>query len=56
VVGGSALIVLGLVARTTRDIDVIALLRDGELVSAEELPTGLLEAAALTHFGVDHAP
>jgi hypothetical protein len=40
VVGGSALIVLGFVSRTTRDVDVVALLQDEELVSAEPLPDG----------------
>jgi hypothetical protein len=44
VVGGSALIALGLVSRVTRDIDVVAVLRDGDLVSAEPLSAGLLEA------------
>ncbi|HWX87440.1 MAG TPA: DUF6036 family nucleotidyltransferase [Solirubrobacteraceae bacterium] len=44
VVGGSALLALGLVARTTRDVDVLAILDGGELVSAEPLPPSLLEA------------
>jgi hypothetical protein len=45
VIGGSALIALGLVSRATRDVDVVAVLRDGKLVSAEPLPAGLLDAA-----------
>jgi hypothetical protein len=45
VVGGSALLALGLVTRTTRDVDVLAILDDGELVSAEPLPPSLLDAA-----------
>jgi hypothetical protein len=45
VVGGSALIALGLVSRATRDVDVVAVLRDKELVSAEPIPTSLLDAA-----------
>jgi hypothetical protein len=45
VIGGSALIALGLVARATRDVDVVAVLRDEKLVSAEPLPAGLLDAA-----------
>jgi hypothetical protein len=45
VIGGSALIALELVARTTRDVDVVALLADGELVSAEPLPEGMVAAA-----------
>jgi hypothetical protein len=47
VIGGSALLALGLVARTTRDVDVLALLEGDELVSAEPLPATLLDAAAL---------
>jgi len=45
VVGGSALIALGLVSRATRDVDVVAVLQDEELVSAEPLPAGLIDAA-----------
>jgi hypothetical protein len=45
VVGGSALIALGLVSRVTRDVDVVAVLRGKELVSAEPLPASLLDAA-----------
>jgi Nucleotidyltransferase of unknown function (DUF6036) len=54
VVGGSALLTLGLVARTTRDVDVVAILDGGELVSAQPLPLGLLEAARVVarDFGV----
>ncbi|HEX9481819.1 MAG TPA: hypothetical protein VF927_06930 [Solirubrobacteraceae bacterium] len=47
VVGGSALLALGLVPRTTRDIDVVAVLEGDELISAEPLPAKLLEAAAV---------
>jgi hypothetical protein len=45
VIGGSALISLELVSRTTRDVDVVALLKDDELVSAKPLPGGLVSAA-----------
>ena len=45
VVGGSALLALGLISRPTRDVDVVALLHDGSLVSAKPLPPGLLDAA-----------
>jgi|NGEPerStandDraft_6_1074524.scaffolds.fasta_scaffold241697_1 hypothetical protein len=45
VVGGSALIALGLISRATRDVDVLALVEGQELVSAEPLPPGLLDAA-----------
>jgi Nucleotidyltransferase of unknown function (DUF6036) len=47
VIGGSALVVLGFVHRSTRDVDVVALLKDRELISAEPLPDGLLAAAKL---------
>jgi hypothetical protein len=45
VVGGSALLALGLVSRATRDVDVLALVVDRRLVSAQPLPATLLEAA-----------
>lgn len=45
VVGGSALISLELVSRTTRDVDVVAVIEDDQLVSAEPLPEGLVSAA-----------
>ena len=47
VVGGSALLALGLVSRTTRDVDVVAVLHGEELVSAEPLPAVLLEAVGV---------
>jgi hypothetical protein len=45
VVGGSALLALGLVSRATRDVDVIAIVEDRKLVSAQPLPPALLDAA-----------
>ncbi len=45
VVGGSALLALGLVSRATRDVDVVALLNGRELTSAQPLPAALLDAA-----------
>lgn len=52
VCGGSALQALGLVTRTTRDIDVLALIRwsiggEPSLLSSEPLPGAMLEAAAI---------
>lgn len=44
VVGGSGLLALGLIARSTRDVDVLALRSGDELTSAEPLPA-TLEAA-----------
>lgn len=45
VVGGSALLVLGLISRATRDVDVIAILDGEKLRSATPLPVALHEAA-----------
>jgi hypothetical protein len=47
VVGGSALLALGLISRATRDVDVVALLYDETIVSAKPLPEGLLDAARI---------
>ena len=44
VIGGSALLLLGYVHRSTRDLDVVALIERGELVPAEPLPPALTEA------------
>jgi hypothetical protein len=45
VIGGSGLVAIGTVSRPTRDVDVVALHRDGELVSSEPLPDPLISAA-----------
>jgi hypothetical protein len=45
VVGGSALLALGLISRATRDVDVLAIVEDHKLVSAQPLPPALLDAA-----------
>jgi len=45
VCGGSALILTGLVRRTTRDVDIVALIRSGELASPAPLPADLVRAA-----------
>lgn len=54
VIGGSALTILGLVERPTRDVDVVALLDAGELRSAKPLPATIVEArnAVAADFGV----
>jgi len=44
IVGGSALLALGLIARPTRDVDVVALQEGEVLVKAKPLPAGLVEA------------
>jgi hypothetical protein len=44
VIGGAALLALDLIQRTTRDVDVVALVQAGEFLSAVDLPEGLLAA------------
>ena len=44
VCGGSALILTGLVMRTTRDVDVVALIRHGALCTPAPLPAELQQA------------
>jgi hypothetical protein len=44
VIGGSALTALGLVKRTTRDVDLLAIAENGELRPAEPLPEALRTA------------
>ena len=46
VVGGSGLLLLGLVTRPTKDLDALALVDDGEYVPAEPLPPPLAQAVA----------
>lgn len=46
VIGGTALVLSGLSARTTKDVDVLAILRDGKLTSADPLPESLIVAAS----------
>jgi hypothetical protein len=45
VAGGSALLALGLISRSTRDVDILAIVENNELVSAQPLPATLLDAA-----------
>jgi hypothetical protein len=45
VVGGSALLALGLVSRATRDVDVLAIVDGEKLISAQPLPAALAGAA-----------
>lgn len=45
VIGGTALGVLGLISRPTRDIDVVALIEGDEFIVADPLPRDLREAA-----------
>jgi hypothetical protein len=43
-VGGSSLMLLGLLQRPTRDLDVVALVESGRYIKAEKLPRPLEEA------------
>jgi hypothetical protein len=45
VVGASALLLLSMIHRPTKDLDVLALVRDGRYVTARPLPDGLRQAA-----------
>lgn len=47
VIGGSALLALGLVERTTRDVDIVALRSEAGLDGADPLPQGLRAAGDL---------
>lgn len=44
VIGGSALLAVGLIARTTRDVDVVAFLADETLVDPRPFPADLISA------------
>jgi hypothetical protein len=43
-IGGGSLLLLGLIQRPTRDIDLVALVDDGHYLSAEPLPASLKQA------------
>jgi hypothetical protein len=47
VIGGSGLAGIGAIARATRDVDVVALHRDGRLMSAAPLPDPVIAAARI---------
>jgi hypothetical protein len=47
VVGGSGLLAIGIVSRPTRDVDVVAIERDGRLDTAEPMPEAVVAASAL---------
>jgi hypothetical protein len=55
VIGGSGLVAIGAVTRATRDVDVVALKRNEELVTANPLPAPVAHAAAIVarDFGLD---
>jgi hypothetical protein len=43
-VGGSSLVLLGLITRATRDLDIVAVVENGRYVGAGSLPQPLLDA------------
>ena len=43
-IGGGSLLLLGLIERTTRDLDLVALMKERELISAKPLPKPLIQA------------
>jgi hypothetical protein len=47
VIGGSGLLAIDAISRSTRDVDVVALELHGELVPADPLPEAVLSAAAV---------
>jgi hypothetical protein len=55
-VGGGALVLLGLIARSTRDLDVVARIDTGALTEAEPLPPALQAAIAEVAMALDLAP
>ena len=44
VIGGGGLLLIGLTTRATKDLDIVALINKGELISAKPLPKHLIEA------------
>jgi len=44
-IGGGSLLLLGLIQRPTRDLDLVAMVRDGHYQSADPLPPDLLQGA-----------
>lgn len=44
-IGGGSLLLLGQITRTTRDLDLVALIKNKEFISANPLPQSLFQAA-----------
>jgi len=42
-IGGASLVLLGYIDRTTKDLDLVAMMEAGRLISAKPLPQGLLK-------------
>lgn len=45
-IGGASLLLLGYIDRTTKDLDLVAMMDAGRLISAKPLPQGLLKEIA----------
>lgn len=45
-IGGASLVLLGYIDRTTKDLDLVAVMEGGRLMSAKPLPQGLLKEIA----------
>ena len=43
-IGGGGLLLLGQILRTTKDLDLVALIEEGEFISADPLPVPLFQA------------
>lgn len=43
-IGGGGLLLIGLMIRTTKDLDLVALIDKGEFISAKPLPNPLMQA------------
>ncbi|MDA0168444.1 hypothetical protein OJ998_05035 [Solirubrobacter taibaiensis] len=56
VIGGSGLVAIGAVTRPTRDVDVVALKHDDQLVTAKPLPEPVATAAAIVARDFDLDP
>lgn len=46
-IGGASLVLLGYIDRATKDLDLVAVIEAGRLISAKPLPEGLLKEVAL---------
>src|SRR5690242_7669542 len=62
-IGGAGLVLLGYIDRTTKDLDLIALMNEGNLISAKPLPQALQREIAavgmaleLNHNWINGAP
>jgi hypothetical protein len=55
-IGGGALLLLGILERPTKDLDIVALVKGDELVTSEPFPPALAEACADVARAMDLAP